>query len=173
MFIRSCWHRLPAAMLAAALALPAQAEELSDAKRLDILKLQQLSGAKTLGQQSTQRMLERMLEQLRRNQPSLPERAIQAVRRELEAFVEENFFADGGLIDQQAPIYHEHFTHEEIHQLIGFYESPIGRKLAQEQPAISLEAMKFIESSLAQLLPQLHSRISAALKKEGIGAPAR
>jgi uncharacterized protein len=173
MSTRNWLHCLLAAMLAAALALPATAEELSDAKRLDILKLQQLSGAKRIGQQTTQRMLERMLEQLRRAQPSLPERAMQAVRQELEAFVEEKFFADGGLIDQQAPIYHSHFTHEEIRALIGFYESPIGRKLAQEQPAISVEVMKFTESSVAQLLPQLHSRLSAALKKEGIGTPAR
>jgi uncharacterized protein len=173
MFIRNCLRCLPGALLAAALALPAPAEEMPEAKRLDILKLQQLSGAKRIGQQNTQRMLERMLEQLRRNQPSLPDRAIQAVRQELEAFVEEKFFADGGLLDQQAPIYHEHFTHEEIRQLIGFYASPIGRKLAQEQPAISVEMMKFTESSVAQLLPQLHSRISAALKKEGVGGAAR
>jgi hypothetical protein len=159
--------------LLASAALPLHADELSDAKRQDILKLQELSGAKRIGQQTTQRMLERMLEQLQRNQPALPERAIQAVRLELESFVAEKFFADGGLIDQQAPIYHEHFTHEEIRELITFYESPIGRKLAQEQPAISVELMKFTESSVAQLLPQLHSRLSEALKKEGINATPR
>lgn len=162
-----------AGLLAAAIGLAAHAEELSEAKRLDILKLQALSGAKRIGQQTTQRMLERMVEQLQRSQPALPERALQAVRQELAAFVEEKFFAEGGLIDQQAPIYHEHFTHDEIRELIGFYESPIGRKLAQEQPGISVELMKFTESSVAQLLPQLHSRLSEALKKEGIDSPPR
>ncbi len=168
------WSRRAVTMaLAALLALGASAEELTEAKRLDILKLQQLSGSKRIGQQATLRMIERMLEQLRRNQPSLPDRAIQAVRQELEKFVEEKFFADGGIVDQQAPIYDEHFTHDEILELIAFYESPIGRKLAQEQPAISVKLMKFTESNVAQLLPQLHNRLADALKKEGIGSGPR
>jgi hypothetical protein len=168
-----CSRCVLAAMLGACIALAAQAEELSDAKRHDILKLQELSGAKRIGQLTTQRMLERMLEQLQRSQPALPERALQALRLELAAFIEEKFFSEGGLIDQQAPIYNEHFSHEEIRELIGFYQSPIGRKLAQEQPAMSVELMKFTESSVAQLLPQLHSRLSEALKKEGINSPQR
>ena len=39
------------------------------------------------------------------------------------------------------PIYEKHFTHEELKQLIAFYESPIGKKLIKVQPQIMMESM--------------------------------
>ena len=42
-----------------------------------------------------------------------------------------------------AEVYQQHFTNDEIKQLIAFYESPIGKKLVQEQPAIQADSYKY------------------------------
>jgi len=46
------------------------------------------------------------------------------------------------LTKQLVPVYQKHFTHEEVKELISFYESPIGLKLATETPLLGREAMQ-------------------------------
>jgi hypothetical protein len=38
-------------------------------------------------------------------------------------------------------IYDKHYSHEEIRELIDFYESPIGRKIIEESPAMTEESI--------------------------------
>ena len=45
------------------------------------------------------------------------------------------------LMDMLIPVYQNHFSHEEIKELISFYESPIGKKLAVKMPEITKESM--------------------------------
>lgn len=45
------------------------------------------------------------------------------------------------LVELIVPIYEAHFTDDEIKQLIAFYESPVGKKLSAETPAVSQESM--------------------------------
>jgi hypothetical protein len=40
------------------------------------------------------------------------------------------------------PIYQRHFTADEMRQLVAFYETPLGRKVATELPAVQQEAME-------------------------------
>jgi len=46
------------------------------------------------------------------------------------------------LVDSLVPIYAAYFTKAELDQLLGFYESPIGRRLAQQQPIILQESVQ-------------------------------
>jgi hypothetical protein len=46
------------------------------------------------------------------------------------------------LVDSLVPIYAAHFTRAELDQLVRFYESPIGRRLAEVQPLITQESMQ-------------------------------
>jgi hypothetical protein len=46
------------------------------------------------------------------------------------------------LVDSLVPIYAAHFTQPELDQLVRFYESPIGRHLAELQPVIAEESIK-------------------------------
>ena len=54
-------------------------------------------------------------------------------------FIEE--FDLNDLMDRISVVYEKHLTHEDIKQLIAFYESPIGRKIIKVQPLITLENM--------------------------------
>lgn len=46
----------------------------------------------------------------------------------------------GEIIELVIPVYAKYLTHEEIKELIVFYESPVGRKLAVVQPRIFQES---------------------------------
>ena len=61
------------------------------------------------------------------------------------------------------PIYERHFTHDEIEQLIAFYESPIGKKLIKVQPQIAIESMTAGQEWAKKLI----ERIKARLPEEG------
>jgi len=45
-------------------------------------------------------------------------------------------------IDSLIPIYASHLTRAELEQLVRFYESPVGRRLAEVTPLISQESMQ-------------------------------
>lgn len=45
------------------------------------------------------------------------------------------------LVHKTVPIYDKHFTHEEIRELIAFYQTPLGVKLIEKLPAIAQESM--------------------------------
>ncbi len=47
--------------------------------------------------------------------------------------------ASGQVLDAVIPIYAKHFTHEEIKSFLAFYESPAGRRYAQEAPSLMWE----------------------------------
>ena len=46
------------------------------------------------------------------------------------------------LAELLVPVYQKHFTIKELKELISFYESPIGKKLAETNPAIMKESME-------------------------------
>jgi uncharacterized protein len=99
------------------------------AKISDIHKLLQLSGAGKLGTQVAAQMI-----------PAL-QKAIPNVPQEFWTEFQKDIHPDE-LEDLIVPIYDKHFSHEEIRQLIEFYKSSIGKKLAGELPAISKESME-------------------------------
>jgi hypothetical protein len=45
------------------------------------------------------------------------------------------------LIDLSVPIYHKHFSHEEIKGMIEFYKTPLGKVLAEKQPKVLEESI--------------------------------
>jgi hypothetical protein len=47
--------------------------------------------------------------------------------------------ASGQVLEAVIPIYAKHFTHQEIKSFLAFYESPAGRRYAEEAPSMMLE----------------------------------
>ncbi len=108
------------------------AEEMSDpaavSKRADIKRLMEVTDVSSLGMQIMNQMIVTM------NQG----------RSEAHKKFWTDYMAEADpndLIKMIIPIYEKHLTHEEIKQLIAFYESPIGKKLIKVQPQIMMESM--------------------------------
>lgn len=63
-----------------------------------------------------------------------------------EAYTKEANETLVGLYDKMAGLYMEEFTHEEIKELIAFYNTDLGKKLADKQLDLMQKAMMFGQS---------------------------
>lgn len=101
----------------------------STEKVRDIRRLLDLTGAGNLGAQ----VMDQMLGSFKQSNPTVPAKFWDDLRREMNV---------GQLTELVVPIYDRHLSHDDVKQLIAFYESPAGRKLIAVQPQIVAESMK-------------------------------
>jgi hypothetical protein len=94
----------------------------------DILRLLRMSGSGNLANQ----MMDAMIPQFQQLVPEIP--SIFWVRFKEKLDVDDLLYAC-------IPAYSKYYTHDEIKQLIAFYESPLGRKLVEVTPLITQETM--------------------------------
>jgi len=104
----------------------ARAEE--TAKQKDIRKLLELSGSGQIGIQ----VARQMIDSFRTSMPTVP-------KAFWDDFLKEARGED--LVDLVVPVYDRHLSHEDIKQLIVFYESPTGRKFVSVLPDITRDSM--------------------------------
>ena len=67
------------------------------------------------------------------------------------------------LVEMLAPIYQKHLTLKDLQEIVKFYESPIGKKMAAAQPAITSESMKVGQ----QWGMNIAMKVQEALKAKG------
>lgn len=127
------------------------AEEMPDpadvSKRKDIKRLMELVETEKMGTQ----IMNHLRLTLTKRRSKVP----------WDAFMAE--FDMNEFIEMVIPIYERHFTHDEIEQLIAFYESPIGKKMIKVQPQIVTESMTAGQEWAKRLI----ERIKARLPEEG------
>jgi hypothetical protein len=71
------------------------------------------------------------------------------------------------LTDEMAKLYATHFTNDELKAILVFYESPVGKKLLDQQPTVVESSMKFAQDWANKLSDQVIARMRAELKKRG------
>ncbi len=64
-------------------------------------------------------------------------------------------------------VYAEVFTMEELEQLTGFYESPIGQKFVEKQPQLQAATMMRMQSLMKEVMPKIQARVKAAMEEAG------
>lgn len=121
-------------------------------KQADIRSLLTASGG---GQMAIQ-IMNQMITPLQKAMPNVPMKFWEECARELHP---------DNLVNLIVPIYDRHFTHDEIKELIKFYDSPIGKKLVAELPSITQESMAAGQQIGAKIGARIHQR----LKQEGYG----
>ncbi len=114
----------------------------------DIRKLMELTGAGNLAVQ----ILHQMLEPMRRALPQVPEEFWARFMAKVDT---------DEIIDMTVPIYSKHLTHDEIEQLLEFYQSPVGRKLIAALPSIMSESMQAGQRWGEQLARQVREELEA------------
>jgi len=70
------------------------------------------------------------------------------------------------------PIYHRHFTHDEIKGLIAFYQTDLGSKTIRVMPALLQESMSAGQQWGQTLAPEIRRRVLERLKAEGVDLSA-
>lgn len=107
-------------------------EEISDDYKNAVKKMLQLAGSESTFKVA----LEQMIQLFKQQKSQVPE----SVWDELS--IEFSKVSIDDLMNMLVPVYHKHFTIDDIKQLIAFYESPIGKKYAEKTPLISKESMQ-------------------------------
>lgn len=145
---------------------PIEPSEIRDIKKL--LELSRLEEVAMLAAEST---LERFFPILKkatdRNNQAVSETVFAILKGSTLSLVKRQISADGGLLDRLVPLYHKHYTRDEIKALIRFYETPLGKKVAALRPQITKESMVVAEEWVNFLEPLLVRALARSLEKGG------
>lgn len=152
-------------------AVASHADELTDTKRNDIKKLIVSTGGDRIAAQFAGAVTQSLAHSLKEAHPDMPERVFVSLRQELTAMFTERMNAPDGMIDRVVPVYHKHFTHEEILELLTFYQTGIGRKAIDVLPNVVGESTAIGHAWGRGLGPEIRRVVDAALKKEGFDMP--
>lgn len=144
------------------------AETVPPAKDADIRKLLEVTGALKIGNMMTESVVKQMSESFAQSRPDFPAALVDSLAMDVSRIFSQGISVKGGLMDQMVPLYHRQFTHEEIKGLLAFYQSPLGKKVAQTLPALTQESMKLGQEWGEALGPKIESAVHARMKKAGV-----
>lgn len=145
---------------------PAIAQEaLSAQKRADIERLLEVTDAIAVSQQMAGFVSANMAKTLRQLRPDIPKEIIDMLPAEVDAVFADNLDSFKELM---IPLYHRHFTGEEIKDMIRFYDTDLGKKMVRVMPALARDSMEVGQRWGQSLGPKIDARIRAKLRKEGV-----
>ncbi len=147
---------------------PALADELTPAKRQDILRLLDLTGAFRIGQIYSSTIVRQMNDVLRKARPDIPSDVMDLVPKAVDEVIASEMTAAGGFADLVVDVYQRHFTHEDVRGLIAFYETPLGRKLSEELPAMTQESMQAGMKWGSSIAPKIQERVKQRFRERGV-----
>ncbi len=109
----------------------------SQSKHEDTKKLMQAVGTAELLQDMLDQSIEQQVTSVRRLRPDVPAQFWTEFGGEMKKEINPQ-----ELMDMIVPIYDKHFSHQEIRQLIAFYQSPLGKKISATLPEIQRESLE-------------------------------
>lgn len=104
------------------------------------------------------------LNQVLKLNPGLGGQATEAVTEVVKSYKGRK----GDLMDQIARTYAEHFTTDELQQIVAFYSSPAGSKLASTNFEVNQQLQKVMKLFQANLTTEFYAKVRAALKDKGV-----
>jgi uncharacterized protein len=73
----------------------------------------------------------------------------------------------GEIVTEAAKVFAQHFTEQELKDIAAFYRSPVGKKLATEEPISIDESMKRAQTWADDLADKVMTRFRVEMKKKG------
>ena len=144
-------------------------DELTDKKLKDIKLLMSVSGENDFAKHICPIIINELLNNFKESQKKkIPERTFEALKKELIEIIIENISEHGGLMDQLANIYDKYFTHQEIIEMIAFYQTPTGKKSVLLMPKIFDESVMVGKRFSQSMKTEIDDRLMNALKREGL-----
>lgn len=74
----------------------------------------------------------------------------------------------GELLDQFARVYAIYFTLEELTEIVAFYESPTGQKLAQANSDLNTDIRRVLQVYTNNLRTEFFTKVRAGLREKGV-----
>ncbi|MCF2947706.1 DUF2059 domain-containing protein [Paraglaciecola aquimarina] len=143
-------------------------EELTDEKKQIIDEMLDITGALKIGEMMGNAAAGQMINALRAQSKNIDEKAANVIKDEMGKLMHEEFIANGFINNMSHGIYHKYFTLAELKEIVGFYKTTTGAKMASLLPKITQEGMMEGQKHGMSLGPKINQRIQARLVKEGI-----
>jgi hypothetical protein len=135
-------------------------------KHQDTEKLMELVGTRLILRQLFDQDIDAQIAAMRRARPDVPGDFWDEFTTEFKRQA-----SPDELMKVILPIYDQHFTHQEIRQLIAFYESPLGRKISTTLPEIQRESQEAGRVWGEQLGDRMNAKLKQRLAEKGYRAP--
>jgi hypothetical protein len=153
-------------LLCAALGTPClAAEELTAEKRQDIEYLLEITGATAIGKQMASHAITNLTQTIKKARPDISPKVLDMLPEEIMAVFDANAES---FKDTIIPIYHRHFTADDVKGMIRFYSTDLGKKTIRVMPALIGESLTAGQQWGQSLGPVLIERVKARLKREGV-----
>jgi hypothetical protein len=103
------------------------------------------------------------LSQLTQQNPELADEIDQSIGKVLETYQSRK----GELLDQFARVYAARFTIEELQQIVTFYESPTGQKLAVANTEVNADMQAVLQVFTNNTRAEFYAKVRAELRAQG------
>ena len=121
-------------------------------KLADIHRLMEITGAAALGAQ----VMQQLIPTFRQSMPNVPQKFWDDFSKEADP---------NELVNRVALIYDKYLSHEEVKQIIKFYETPVGKKLVSVLPQVTQESMVVGQNWGRELGERVVKRLQAEQNK--------
>lgn len=135
-------------------------------KHEDTEKLMELVGTRDILRELFDQDIDAQIEAMRRARPDVSDEFWEEFTAEFKRQA-----SPDELMKAILPIYDKHFSHQEIRQLIAFYESPLGRKISTTLPEIQRESLEAGRVWGEQLGDRMNARLKQRLAEKGYRTP--
>ena len=159
------WHRMAGMLVALAVCSGATAEEqeLSPELRADIERLMEVTRTADMGRQMGDLLAQQIVQLTDLTTPESVARC-----RIIAAEAVKELLDDGGLLYDLIPVYARHFSHQDVRDMIAFYETPLGMKTLEVMPKLMQESMQTGQQWALKVMPGVQEKVTARLKAEGL-----
>ncbi|MCG8490058.1 MAG: DUF2059 domain-containing protein [Sneathiellales bacterium] len=123
------------------LPITAYSEELTDAKKALINELLQITNAKATAKGVMEKSVAPVFESIRKNPKFQKPGLMEELSHNVNAYLNREVIESSLMNDVAYIVYHRHFTLAELQEVIKFYRTPIGAKLATKTPIVAQESL--------------------------------
>jgi len=142
--------------------------EITEEKKRVIDEMLEITGALEVGEMMGTAVANQMITAMSQQQEKLDPKVVAILKDEVGKIMHDEFIANGFVNEIAYTIYHKHFTTAELKEMVGFYKTPTGSKMAALLPQVTQESMVAGQQHGQSLGPIIQKRLMARFEKEGI-----
>jgi|GEM_PF-338193 len=139
--------RMPLFYVAVFLVATFSARGQADSFDSDIMKMQQVNGSNA----SANALFPRIIAQLKQSKPDTSDAQWAALK--MDVFDVEV----ASLNEQLIPVFKKYYTQEEVKTIISFYETSVGKKMAETTPKMMMEQMQLTQTWAMGLMGKMQT----------------
>lgn len=144
------------------------AAELSKDDKKVIDELLEVTGAVKIGEMMGMAIANEFVNAMAQQDQRLSPQVVSIIQEEIGKVMNEEFVQNGFINNLSYDLYPKYFTMAEIKEMVKFYQTPTGRKVAAVMPQLTQESMLAGQMHAQSIIPLLQERLMKRLAAEGI-----